>query len=209
MARDFENLHDIGEMDDRELRDLVREQLAEHGALDIDDLTVSAASGRVVLSGRVGTDGERRIAEHVLTDVLGVTDFSNELVVDPIRRAESPEAVDEHLVDEDRRSGTLLGDVAVPFSPEAEHLADEQNLESARRADAGRLPRHRRAAGGHGGAALRRAAVLLFTHAFLPHAPRQLRRGASVSRRRVERRAERIHIRRVRPAELSRARVRV
>ena len=127
MARDFENLHDIGELDDRELRDLVREQLAEHGALDIDDLTVSAASGRVVLSGRVGTDGERRIAEHVLTDVLGVTDFSNELVVDPIRRAESPEAVDEHLVDEDRRSGTLLGDVAVPFSPEAEHLADERD----------------------------------------------------------------------------------
>ena len=125
MARDFENLHDIDELDDRELRDLVREQLAEHGALDVDDITVTAESGHVVLSGRVGTDGERRVAEHVLTDVLGVTEFSNDLVVDPIRRAVSPMAVDEHLVDEERRSGTLLGDVAVPLSPEADHLADD------------------------------------------------------------------------------------
>jgi hypothetical protein len=42
-----------------------------------------------------------------------------------VRRAESPTAIDEHLVDEEERSGTLLGDVAVPFSAEAEHLADE------------------------------------------------------------------------------------
>jgi hypothetical protein len=125
MARDFENLHDIDELDDRELRDIVREQLAEHGALDVDDITVTAHDGRVILAGRVGTDGERRIAEHVITDVLGVTDYSNDIVVDPIRRAESPAAVDEHLADEERRAGTLLGDVAVPFSPEAEHLADD------------------------------------------------------------------------------------
>ena len=79
MARDFENLHDIDELDNRELRDLVREQLSQHGALDIDDITVTAQDGHVVLAGRVGTDGERRIAEHVLTDVIGVTDFSNEM----------------------------------------------------------------------------------------------------------------------------------
>ena len=124
MARDFENLHDISELDDRELRDLVKEQLAEHGALDIDDIDVTAKEGSVVLSGRVGTDGERRIAEHVLTDVLGVVEFRNDIVVDPIRRAESPMAADEHIADEERRSGTLLGDVAVPFSPESVHLAD-------------------------------------------------------------------------------------
>jgi len=124
MARDFENLHDISELDDRELRDLVREQLSEHGALDIDDITVTAQDGRVVLAGRVGTDGERRIAEHVLTDVLGVSEFSNEIVVDPIRRAVSPMDVDEHLADEAERSGTLLGDVPVPLNPEADHLAD-------------------------------------------------------------------------------------
>ena len=77
----------------------------------------------MTLSGRVGTDGERRIAEHVLTDVLGVTDFVNDLLVDPSRRAESPAAIEEHLADEEQRSGALLGDVAVPFSPESEHLA--------------------------------------------------------------------------------------
>jgi hypothetical protein len=125
MAHDYEDMHNIDELDDRELRDLVREQLAEHSALDIDDVTVLVADGHVTLSGRVGTVGERRIAEHVLTDVLGITDFLNDLVVDSVRRAESPVAIDEHLADEEQRSGALLGDVAVPFSPEAEHLADE------------------------------------------------------------------------------------
>jgi hypothetical protein len=125
MAHDYEDMHNIEGLDDRELRDLVREQLAEHSGLDIDDITVLVADGSVTLTGRVGTDGERRIAEHVLTDVLGITEFVNDLVVDSMRRAESPAAIDEHLVDEEERSGTLLGDVAVPFSSEAEHLADE------------------------------------------------------------------------------------
>jgi len=118
-------MHNIEGLDDQELRDLVREQLAEHSGLDIDDITVLVADGSVTLTGRVGTDGERRIAEHVLTDVLGITEFVNDLVVDSMRRAESPAAIDEHLADEEERSGTLLGDVAVPFSSEAEHLADE------------------------------------------------------------------------------------
>ena len=127
MAHDYEDIHNIESLDDRELRDLVREQLAAHGALDIDDITVSAAEGTVTLSGRVGTDGERRVAEHVITDVLGIQDVTNDLVIDPLRRAESPMAADEHLADEEERSGTLLGDVAVPFSPESEHLADARN----------------------------------------------------------------------------------
>jgi hypothetical protein len=122
--RDYENIHDIDQLDDRELRDLVREQLSAHGALDIDDITVTAARGNVTLSGRVGTEGEKRVAEHVLTDVLGVTAFTNDLVIDPIRRGESPMDIDEHLSDEDRRAGTLLGDRPVPLSDEASHLAD-------------------------------------------------------------------------------------
>jgi hypothetical protein len=124
MARDFEDLHDIDEMDDIELRDLVRERIRAHTALDIDDITIRVTNHHVELSGRVGTDGERRVAEHVLTDVLGLSDYTNDLVVDQIRRAESPDAIDDHLVDEELRSGTLLGDVAVSLGPEAEHLAD-------------------------------------------------------------------------------------
>ena len=127
MAHDYEDMHNIDELDDRELRDLVREQLAQHTALDIDDITVLAANGNVTLSGRVGTEGERRIAEHVLTDVLGIQEFTNDLVIDPLRRAESPSAIDDHLADEEVRAGTLLGDVAVPLSAEAEHLADSVN----------------------------------------------------------------------------------
>lgn len=130
MAHDYEDMHSIEGLDDRELRDLVREQLAGHGALDIDDITVTVQQNCVVLSGRVGTDGERRVAEHVLTDVLGIQDFRNDLVVDSLRRATSPLDIDEHLADEAARAGTLLGDRAMPFSPEAEHLADGQRVES-------------------------------------------------------------------------------
>jgi BON domain len=124
MARDYENLNDIQDLDDRELRDLVHEHLAAHGALDVDDITISVQNGHVLLAGRVGTDGERRIAEHVLTDVVGVSNYANEIVVDPIRRGLSPEAIDEHLADEAARAGTLLGDVPVAGEPSAQYAAD-------------------------------------------------------------------------------------
>ena len=128
MARDFENINNVDELSDDELRGLVRDHLEAHNALDINDLTVRVENGTVVLGGRVGTDGERLIAEHVVTDVVGATRYRNEIFVDPMRRAESPEAIDEHLVDEDRREGLALGDRAVPLSPEAEHL--EEDLDS-------------------------------------------------------------------------------
>jgi hypothetical protein len=126
MQHDYEDLHDVGDLDDSELRTLIVEQLAEHPQLDIDDITVRVTEGRVTLSGRVGNEGERRIADHVLTDVIGIVEFANEIVVDPIRRAESPAAIDEHLVDEEARAGSLLGDIPVPLSPEAEHLVEER-----------------------------------------------------------------------------------
>jgi len=129
MARDFENIHNLDELSDDELRGLVREHLAAHNALDIDELTVHIEDGTVVLGGRVGTDGERLIAEHVVTDVLGAQDYRNEIFVDPMRRAESPEAVDEHLAEEDRNEGLLLGDRAVPLSPEAEHRHEDLDSE--------------------------------------------------------------------------------
>ncbi len=131
MAHDYEDLDNIEQLDDRELRGVVREHLAAHNGLDIDDITVEVNDGVVALSGRVGTEGERRIADHILTDVLGLKEFTNELVIDPIRRAESPMDIDEHLAEEDRESGLLLGDRPVPLSPEAEHLADAPDLEGS------------------------------------------------------------------------------
>ena len=137
MARDYEDLQNLDQLDDREIRDLVRERLAAHNGLDIDDIVVNVENGAIALSGRVGTEGERRIADHILTDVLGVQEFRNDLVIDPIRRAESPIDIDDHLDDEERTSGLLLGDRAVPLSPEAEHLADEADADIEGTTDVG------------------------------------------------------------------------
>lgn len=127
MESDFENISDIENLSDRELRQLVRDHLDAHNGLDPEDVTVIVRNGVVNLSGRVGTDGEMRIAEHIVTDQLGIVEFENELVVDSIRRAESPAAIDEHNADEEAHEGLLLGDRPLSLSPEAEHL-DENIL---------------------------------------------------------------------------------
>lgn len=125
MARDFEDIHDLDDLSDDELRELVREHLAADNALDIDDFTITVSDGSVLLDGRVGTDEERRIAEHIVTDLVGIDRYENRVFVDPSRRALSPEAADEHLVDEDIREGRLLGDRPVGLSPEAEHRTED------------------------------------------------------------------------------------
>ncbi len=138
MAGDFEDLHDIENLSDRELRDLVREHLEASTALDIDDITVRVEEGCVTLEGRVGDAGEEQVAEHVLTDILGITNFRNNLVADSIRRAESPMAIDEHLAEEDRHEGLLLGDRPVSLTDESQHLADSPETESEGTTDVGR-----------------------------------------------------------------------
>ncbi len=125
MARDFEDINDLDDLNDGELRELVRAYLRAHTGVDPDDISVRVADGTVTLEGRVGTDGERRVAEHVLTDVVGLAAVRNNLVVDPIRRAESPAAIDHHLVEDERTEGLALGDRPVGLSPEAEHLEED------------------------------------------------------------------------------------
>jgi hypothetical protein len=125
MALDYENSDSVAGLPDDELRRLVRDRLDAERALDPEDVTVAVQNGVVTLTGRVGTEGELRIADHILSDALGLERYENELVVDPIRRAESPEAIDEHLADEEQHEGLLLGDRAVPLSPEAEHLEED------------------------------------------------------------------------------------
>ena len=122
---DFENLHSISDLSDRELRDVVRSHLRAHNGLDADYITVQVQDGEVTLEGRVGTDVERRVAERVLTDVLGIATVNNSLVVQAIHRAESPLDIDDHMNEEERTEGLLLGDRAVPLSPEAEHLEED------------------------------------------------------------------------------------
>ena len=110
MARDYEDIHDIDDLNDDELRQLVREHLAANNFVDADDIVVRVESGVVHLEGRVGTDGQLRVAERLVTDLLGIQTVENELVVDPLRRTESPEDIDEHVVAQDREVGLLLGD---------------------------------------------------------------------------------------------------
>ena len=128
MARDFENIHDIDDLSDDDLRDLVRDWLREQPGIDADDITVTVEDGMVTLGGRVGTEAELRVAEHLVTDSLGLTNVENDIVVDALRRAESPMAVDDHLADEEAHTGLLLGDRTVPLSDEVAET--EENVDA-------------------------------------------------------------------------------
>lgn len=125
MARDFEDIHDLGGLTDAELRELVRQHLMAHHALDIDELDVHVAGGTVRLEGRVGTDEERQIAGRVVTDVLGIDDLENDIFVDALRRDESPLAIDDHLAQMDREEGLLLGGDPPQQSDEVEQVTDD------------------------------------------------------------------------------------
>lgn len=129
MAQDYENIDGTADMSDGELRAFVRDRLEEQLAFDADDVEIAVRNGAVSVSGRVGTESEYRIVEHTLTDVLGLTEVKNELVVDPLRRAESPIAIDEHLADEEAHEGLLLGDRPLAEDPEAEHLQEDVRSE--------------------------------------------------------------------------------
>ena len=104
-----DDIFDLEDLSDDELHSLVRSEFEEYDTLDPDNILIEVKDGHVRLSGRVGTDGERRIAEHVLTDVIGVTDFENRIVVDPIRRDLEPEAADDHVGEAVARGEDQLG----------------------------------------------------------------------------------------------------
>jgi hypothetical protein len=110
MAQDFENVFDLDDLSDEELRGLVRDQLAQDDAIDTDGILVHVKDGYVTLSGRVGTDGEKQIADRVLSDVIGLETYTNDIFVDPVRRDEEPEAADEAVARAaDREDDSLLG----------------------------------------------------------------------------------------------------
>jgi hypothetical protein len=129
MERDYENIHDIDDLSDDELRRLVRDTFDAQNAFDPADVTVSMRNGVVTIVGRVGTEVELRILERILADQIGLKQVDNQVFVDSLRRAESPEDVEEHLADEEAHEGLLLGDRAVPLSPEAEHLSEDFETE--------------------------------------------------------------------------------
>jgi hypothetical protein len=123
---DYESSADLANLSDGELRELVRQRLDEIQQADMRSVLVNVSGGRVTLSGRVGTESELRIAEHTLTDVLGIEDITNTVVVDPTVRAEAPEAADRSALENEVDQG-ILGDPPRALSPEAKHL--EEDLE--------------------------------------------------------------------------------
>ena len=129
MAQDFENVFDLDDLSDEELRGLVRDQLAQDDAIDADGIVVQVKDGYVTLSGRVGTDSEKQIAEHVLSDVIGLETYSNDIFVDPIRRDEEPEAADEAVARAaDREDESLLGGSDLSATDdEAQRATDNEN----------------------------------------------------------------------------------
>lgn len=129
MADDYEDIFDLDDLSDRELQELVRAQLDDYDTIDADNILVRVHDGEVRLSGRVGTASEREIADHILSDVIGLTNFRNDLVVDEIRRGEEPEAADDQIADaRDRGEDQLGGDADMDTDTEA--LREEVDLEA-------------------------------------------------------------------------------
>jgi hypothetical protein len=94
MVDDYEDFYDIESMTDEEIQELVRDQLTGRPDLDTTGVDLSVSEGRVTVAGRIGTEAELQIIEHVLTDVIGVQ-VRNDLVVDELVRLEQPEAADD------------------------------------------------------------------------------------------------------------------
>lgn len=126
MAKDYEDLFGTENLTDQELKDLVYQQFSEIPEIDPDLVNVEVSGGQVRLTGRVGTEQELQSIERVLTDVLGVAQVENELVIDELVRGERSQAADDALaeqIENEPQMGTgaertedsakhLLGDVA-------------------------------------------------------------------------------------------------
>lgn len=124
MPHDYENVDDLGSLTDAELHARIIEQFKEYPELDGDLIDVAVRDGRVTLSGRVGTEREYQEFEHVATDVLGLPNVSNEIMVDEVVRAEYPEAADEAAVERIREEGPT-GGAEDQTSDEAAHLLED------------------------------------------------------------------------------------
>jgi hypothetical protein len=94
MAGDYEDIRDLENLTDEELEAMVREELGEFEHIDPSRLVIEANDGAVTIGGRVGTEAEYQAVEQAVTDVLGVERFTNDMVVDPLTRAQHDEAAD-------------------------------------------------------------------------------------------------------------------
>ncbi|HET7276293.1 MAG TPA: BON domain-containing protein [Longimicrobiaceae bacterium] len=130
MATEYSgDIFDLENLSDDEIRTLVIEQLQQYPNIDAGWIEVDVKQGHVTLSGRVGTDGEVQVAESVLDDVIGIDNYSNNLVVDELHREDTPEAADEAIV-QDREVDEQSGEPDPQQTDTAEHLAEDLETET-------------------------------------------------------------------------------
>lgn len=127
MAKDFEGAINLDQMDDDDVGELVRQHLDEDPDFNVDTVAVRVRDGHVTVEGRVGTEGERQHVEQVL-DLLGATDFDNNVVVDENTRAQRAEGADEALA-EDAAATAALGESGKTTSDSADHLQPDDSGE--------------------------------------------------------------------------------
>jgi hypothetical protein len=65
----------------------------------------------------------------VLTDVVGVVDYDNSLVVDALRRVETPIDIDDHLEAERQSAGSLFGEMPEQDEPTVVEARGDENLD--------------------------------------------------------------------------------
>jgi hypothetical protein len=104
------------------------QKLDESTDWDGDRVEVRVEEGHVLLEGRVGTEQELQQIEQIVTDVLGLHDVSNDIVVDPLVRGERSQAADIAAT-EDARGAPILGEGAHNTSDTAAHLVDDTEHE--------------------------------------------------------------------------------
>jgi len=123
------DIFDFSGMADDELYDVVVQQLREHPEVDEGWIRVDVRDGHVTLSGRVGSDSEVSVAEQVVTEILGIEQFTNELVVDELHRGEMPEAADD-AVTQDLEVDAQYGETNENQSDTASHLVENLDAQT-------------------------------------------------------------------------------
>lgn len=129
MAHEYEDLPDVANLDDAELRELIVDRMRDTEHVDPDDVEVRVAQGGVTLEGRVGTEAELQRIERMVTDEIGISEVTNNLVVDELRRGEQSEAADVAAAANRGAAGGTAG-AADRTEDSAEHLLDDTAAEN-------------------------------------------------------------------------------
>lgn len=120
MPEDYENAINVDQMDDDDIRTLIRQELDEAEKFDVDLVDVTVREGHVSVAGRVGTEGERQHVEQTLGRI-GVQNYQNDVVVDENIRARRADAADTARAEDDAAQAAL-GESGKSTSDTAEHL---------------------------------------------------------------------------------------